>query len=134
MRIRIIALTLALAGTVFAHSPKPTGMSGFVADPASTVEKECDDDSDPKCEKRTYTITLHVNEKFVKLPLSQQTPRIHALVKWTAEEFAEKTHGDPNVTLAMTAALNGQRIGWADGAEWLWDSAYVAACNRRALR
>jgi hypothetical protein len=102
----------------------------MLADPAATTEKECEDDSDPKCEKRTYTITLNVNEAFVRLPLSQQTPRILALAKWYASEFAD----NPNITIAMHAALNRQVIGWADGTEWIWEAGYVAAINRRALR
>jgi hypothetical protein len=130
MQFRILALALTLAGTVFAHSPMPSGMRGMLTDPPVTVEKQCEDDDDPKCVKRTYTVTLNVNEKFVKLPLSQQTPRVLAIAKWWGEDFA----ANPDVTISMFAALNKQVIGWADGTEWVWEAGYVAAINRRAIR
>lgn len=130
MKLAIFAIALTLAGSALAHSPLPAGMRGMLAEPPTTVEKECDDDGDPKCEKRTYTVTFNVNEKFVRMPLSQQTPKIVALKTWVAEDFADK----PNVSLVLHAALNQRVIGWADGTEWVWDAGYVAELNRRAVR
>ena len=139
MRFHLLAFAfvLTLAGTAAAHSPRPPSLRGMLAEPASTSDRQCEDDTDPKCVKRTYNITINVNEKLVRLPLAQQTPRVLGYVKWFVEEFAEsfpdneKTH---DVSFVFYGALNGKVIGWADGNEWIWDREYVDAVNRRALR
>jgi hypothetical protein len=134
MKLRTLAFALTLAGTVFARSPMPSGLRGFLAQPPTTTERECADADDPKCVKRTYTITVNVNEKFVRLPLAQQTTRVVGMTKWFLGAFAEQFPINDDVGFVFYAALNKQVLGWSDGGDWVWDANYAAEINRRAIR
>ncbi len=96
----------------------------------------CPDDPKETCTQATYTIAINVNEKFVKLQLSQQTLRVRPQVKWFADILAQivKEHPERTVHLAVSAAFNKRTIGWQNGAEWEWEEEYAAAITRRALR
>jgi hypothetical protein len=127
-----LALALTTATVAFARAPMPTSMRGMVD--KIDFEKDCGKNDD--CSDFIYRVRINVNEKFVHLPLSQQTPRIHELALWLESEPPAEADADAGVKarFAVHAALNTKLIGWADDSEWIWDAAYVAAINRRALK